>query len=329
MLFPSIKSPLPLRSLVSLVAVAACLALSPVVHAQSLTGNDLDDPTLDAQDGKSGPPVANPDSKPRDDKSQYNLFNPTPDDLLRGFRSARPDQTTGAHSVDAGHFYLETGVAYSLGLGATRTDTWNYFQSSHVRIGLTNYNELELIYSGIDETRTQTLQPGGRHSDTDIVGSNSLTARLRIVVLGADKGPIAFAIDPEINLPTVSHHISTEFVTGDVLFCLSAKLPAGFSVTINADPGLTRNGSDTGNVFGITTGITLYHNIFRKQDHVEPYLEYYDTLATGPGSTDQRQVDVGVRWEFIKNVQLDFGCNFGVSADAPDYQPFLGLSTRF
>ena len=294
-----------------LLALASSLSLA---RAGELAGGNLD---------------GDAPNNPAPDKSQYNLFNPTPDDLLRAFRSARPDQTTGAHSVDAGHYYLETGLAYSLGLGATRSDTWNYFQSSHFRAGLTNTIELELIYSGIDETRTQTIRPGGGRTDSDITGSNSLTVRTRFVLLGADKGKIAFAIDPEVNLPTVSHHISTEYVTGDVLLTTSIKLPAGFSTTINVVPGITRNGSDTGNVFGLTTGITLYHNIFRKQDHVEPYLEYYDTLATGPGSTDSRQVDVGVRWEFIKNVQLDFGCNFGVSADAPDYQPFTGLAVRF
>ena len=297
--------------------LAACTVGGLLLH--SARAGDID--SMDNADGSS--------AELRTDKNQYNLFNPTPDDLLRAFRSARPDQTTGAHSVDAGHFYLETGIAYSLGLGATRTDTWNYFQSTHFRAGLTNTIELELIWSGLDETRTREIGSSGRRGDNDITGSNSLTVRTRFVLLGADKGPVAFAIDPEVNLPTVSHHISTEYVTGDVLLALSVKLPLGFSTTVNVVPGVSRNNSDTGSAFGLTTGITLYHHIFRKEDRVEPYLEYYDTLTTGPGGTDSRQVDVGVRWEFKKNVQLDFGCNFGVSADAPDYQPFAGLSTRF
>ncbi len=86
-------------------------------------------------DGKDQPAPAVP-PRPRTDKSQYNLFNPALDDLLRTFSSSRPDQTTGPHSVDAGHFYLETGVSYGLDLGATRTDTWTAFQSTHVRAGL-------------------------------------------------------------------------------------------------------------------------------------------------------------------------------------------------
>ncbi len=90
-----------------------------------------------------------------------------------------------------------------------------------------------------------------------------------------------------------------------------------------------RNGSDTNNEFGFVSGVTLYHNLFRKEDRVQLYLEYYDTLVAGPGSTDARQADIGVRWRPLKNWQFDAGCNFGVSADAPDYQPFVGIVTRF
>ena len=153
--------------------------------------------------------------------------------------------------------------------------------------------------------------------------------RTRFAFIGNDSKGFAFAIDPEIILPTVSHHIGSEYVQGDVIFTGSFKLPAGFSTTINVQPGITRNSSDTENEFGLTTGITLYHNLFRKRDRVQLYVEYYDTLVTGPGSTDSRQADIGVRWRLFENLQFDAGCNFGVSADAPDYQPFTGVVVRF
>jgi hypothetical protein len=37
-------------------------------------------------------------------KSRYNLFNPTPEKLLRELASDRPDQTEGPTTVDAGHW---------------------------------------------------------------------------------------------------------------------------------------------------------------------------------------------------------------------------------
>lgn len=321
----------PRRTIAAFATAAMLLTLSTNVHAQALAPSEPGSKYLfgievstDANQGSTG--------RPRTDKSQYNLFNPTPDDLLRTFSSSRPDQTTGAHSVDAGHFYLETGVAYSLGLGATRTDTWNYFQSTHVRAGLFNDIELELIWSGIDERRTRSIgagPDGKRRTDSDNVGATDLTVRTRLVLIGNDSKKFAFSIDPEIILPTQSHHTDSEYVQGDVIFCFSFKLPDGFSTTINAQPSIVRNGSDTDNEFGFVSGITLYHDLFRKQDRVQAYLEYYDTLVTGPGSTDARQVDVGVRWRPLENLQFDAGCNFGVSVDAPNYQPFVGIATRF
>ncbi len=269
---------------------------------------------------------------PRADKSQYNLFHPTPDDLLREFSSSRPDQTTGPRSVDAGHFYLETGVSYGLNLGLTRTDTWTAFQSTHFRAGLTNDVELELIYNGLQNIRTRTARPGGKgRSDRTVDGSGALTVRTRFALVGNDDkdAKFVFGIHPEVVLPTVSHHVASEYVQGDVILAATVLLPAGFSATLNLTPSVVRNAADTDYEFGLTSGMTLYHNIFRKQDRVQLYLEYYDVLVTGAASTDSRQADVGVRWRPLPNLQFDAGCNFGVSRDAPDYQPFVGIVTRF
>ena len=292
--------------------VLACLALLPSARAG--------EPVADNADGSSA-------AEPPTDKNQNNLCNPTPDDLLRPFASSRPDQTTGPHSVDAGHYYLETGTAYSLGLGATRTDTWDYFQSTHFRAGLTNDVELELIWGGLDNTRTQKLGSGNTRSDSTITGSTALTVRTRLILLGNESEKFAFSIDPEVVVPTVSHHIGSEYTQGDVIFATEFKLPAGFSAIINVDPGIMRNHDDTRNDFSLTSGVTLYHLLIRQQDRVQLYLEYYDTLITG--ESDSRQADIGVRWRPWENIQFDAGCNFGVSADAPDYQPFVGFVTRF
>ena len=37
----------------------------------------------------------------------------------------------------------------------------------------------------------------------------------------------------------------------------------------------------------------------------------------------------GLTYDLTKNVQLDCGCNFGLTESAPDYQPFVGLSVRY
>ena len=259
---------------------------------------------------------------PRPDKSQYHLFNPTPDGLLREFKTARPDQTTGPGTVDAGHFYLEIGAfQQSLDFGALRSSAWIPLQSSHLRVGLTNTIEFEVIYDGVYNQNTRALPTGGS-------GGAGTGGSVRALAACAMLG-FGLAIEPQLDLPTATGRAESEHLTGSVNLPVSFKLPAGFSGVAQVQPGVTRNADDNRYEASVNTGLTLYHPIFRKEDRVEPYLEYYDTVVTGRHGTHSGQVDAGVRWQPIKNYQLDFGCNFGVTADAPDYQPFVGLSTRF
>ena len=283
---------------------------------------------VDGADGKDAAPSSQPPAKV--DKSQYNLFNPTPDNLLRKFQTSRPDQTTGPGTVDAGHFYLEVGLfENSINLGATRTSNWIPLQGTHFRVGLTNTIELELIYNGVFNHNTQTVTtPGASRKSTTVNGSGNSTVRMRFNLVGDDGGPFSFAIIPQVTVPTATSRIESEHVQGSVILPVSFKMPAGFSAIVQLQPGSARGASGS-DVFALTSGATLYHDLLRPKDRVQAYLEYFDTLVTGTGSTLAQQVDVGVRWRPIENLQFDTGCNFGVSRDAPDYQYFTGISTRF
>ena len=302
----------------SLAATAAGLFLISLSLARAGEGDGLTRDSL--------PPPATVD------KSQYNLFNPTPDNLLREFETSRPDQTTGPHTVDAGHYYLELGLfESSLNYGTKSTSSWIPLQGTHFRAGLTNTIELELIYDGVYNQTTRTVPAtGGNRTDKTIDGSGNLTIRTRFNIIGDDGGsPVVFAIIPQIVVPTATEHAETQHLEGSVILPISFKLPEGFSMIVHTQPGSARNSSDTKDVFEFISGATLYHTIFRKQDRVQLYLEYFDTLVTGFDATLAQQVDVGVRWRPIENLQFDFGANFGVSKDAPDYQSFAGVSTRF
>src|SRR5262245_25948677 len=64
------------------------------------------------------------------DKSIYNLFNPTPRDLMREMSTDRPDQTESPYTVDAGHFQMEMDLGIATfdrdksGGGDVRTEVW-------------------------------------------------------------------------------------------------------------------------------------------------------------------------------------------------------------
>jgi hypothetical protein len=70
-------------------------------------------------------------ANPQADKSDYNLFHPTPRELMREMSTDRPDTTESPYSVDAGHFQLEmsflnyTHDRYNPDRANTKIDTWN------------------------------------------------------------------------------------------------------------------------------------------------------------------------------------------------------------
>jgi hypothetical protein len=70
----------------------------------------------------------------------------------------------------------------------------------------------------------------------------------------------------------------------------------------------------------VTLGVDL-------TDRIGAYIEFVGVIPA-----DGRwvgQLDGGVTFACTENVQLDAGCNFGVTDSAPDFQPFVGLTIRF
>jgi hypothetical protein len=58
-------------------------------------------------------------------------------------------------------------------------------------------------------------------------------------------------------------------------------------------------------------------------------VEFFSSLGTERHSTWLGTVDVGLEYLVTKNVQLDCGCNFGVTRAADDFNPFAGITVRF
>lgn len=98
------------------------------------------------------------------DKSQYNLFNRTPDDQMRPFSTDRPGKTHSSLTVDAGHFQLES-------------DFWNYtwdrFTRDHttgraysvanpyLKMGVTNWAEVEIQIPTYNSLAIRSRNGGG------------------------------------------------------------------------------------------------------------------------------------------------------------------------
>ncbi len=124
------------------------------------------------------------------DKSQFNLFRPTPTALLRELSTDRPDKTESPYTVDAGHFQIEADLvnfsfdSYNGDPTDPRIESWS-FANMNIKAGLLNNVDLQLVVSTFNYVRTEDR-------DLDLVeessGFGDVITRLKINLWGNDGG---------------------------------------------------------------------------------------------------------------------------------------------
>ncbi len=262
--------------------------------------------------------------KPPPDKSGYNLFNPTPDTLMRELTPDRPDKTESPYTVDAGHFQIEMDLARftqdeSAGV---RVKTWNV-APLNFKVGLFNQADFQLIYDNYVNVRTEDgpAQTTGTQS-----GFGDLTARLKINLWGDDGGTTAFGLLPFVKFPVNTGHMGNSLVEGGLILPLAVKLPAGWDMGLETGVSALRNGNDNGRHAEFLNSATFDHDIIGK---LGGYVEFFSDVSTERGAGWVGTVDIGLTYNVTDNVQVDTGVNFGVTRAADDEEFFAGLTVRF
>jgi hypothetical protein len=161
-------------------------------------------------------------------KTRYNVFNPTPRDLMRELAPDRPDKTESPYTVDAGHFQLEMDfVNFTRDESSgVRTRAWNP-APFNVKVGLLNNVDLQFVFDDYLYLRTEDRPT---HTVTIQSGVGDFTSRLKVNLWGDDGGETALAILSFVKFPTNTEHLGNNSVEGGLLFPLAVKLPAGFDM---------------------------------------------------------------------------------------------------
>lgn len=266
-----------------------------------------------------------PENASAADKSHYDLFHPTPDNLLRSFSADRPSQSTGPYTVDAGHFYVETSALSYLfdESGGTTTQQWNVFPLN-LRLGLTNNIELDLAYSDYFHLQIHDRSAGVTEIQN---GFGDFVLQSKINLLGDDGGKVAFGLLPFVKFPTSTDDLGNNFVEGGLGFPLQIALPGGFGLGLETGVNYLRNSANTGYQSAFVNAILVSHNLF--SDKLSSYLEFYDVANTDSEGTNAAYIDTGLVYQILPNAEIDLGCNFGLTEAAPEFQPFTGFSFRF
>ena len=271
--------------------------------------------------------AANEQAQPKPDKSRYNLFNPTPRAYLREMSTDRPDQTESAYTVDAGHFQLEMDFASAVfdrdrsGGGDARTTVWG-IAPLNLKLGLLNNLDVQFVldshvYSRVEDRVAGTVDKAS--------GFGDLQTRLKINLWGNDGGPTALAIMPFVKWPLSASSLRNGRTEGGVMFPLAVELPRGWSMGLMTEFDFMAN--DTGGYrTEFVNSITFSHGLV---GNLGGYVEFFSAVGSAGNANWQGQADVGFTYAVNDNTQFDFGCNFGVTKSAPDFNPFIGLSWRF
>lgn len=268
--------------------------------------------------------------EPQVDKSQYNLFNPTPPRLMRELEPDRPDLTDSPFTVDAGHVQLETDLLNYTRSRPDRDKTVTeefLFGPTEIRIGITNSAELDLLVQPFNAVRTHFAEP---IMDTWEAGPDVLEISARFNLLGNDAfdrpGAIAVGLKPFVEVPTVRNGVGNENVEGGLVIPIAIKLAEKIEAELMTEYDLVKSEEESGYHVEYFNSASLTYEL-------TPAVTTYIEAATVFGGKDPGGpvviLGAGVLFELSKNFAIDFASNFGITETSDRINLVVGLTKRF
>jgi hypothetical protein len=266
------------------------------------------------------------DNKPAPDKSMYNLFNPTPKDLMRPFNTDRPTKSNVPYTVDAGHFQYEGDIFIYSFDNTTTPDTdntsWVLFNPTF-KAGLTNWADLEVNFSAQNIQRNVTRSTG---ATTANYGFGDTFTRLKMNLWGNDGGTTAFALIPYGKWPTAPIGVGNGYAEGGIIAPLAISLPLGFTTILMGEVDYLKNPVSPGYRANFQSLININRTII---ENVTGYAEIYANWPNSPDLKNTYTLDFAIAWTPLPNFQLDVGINIGLVPAATPYQIYMGIAQRF
>jgi hypothetical protein len=263
---------------------------------------------------------------PAVDKSQYDLFNPVPDDAMRSFTTDRPTKNASPYSIDAGHIQYEADIA-NWTYDSPNRRSWSsalVIGAPTMMVGLTNDTDFEVALAPINNNRSHDANA---HIRSDYFGFGDVDTRLKVNLFGNDGGDAALAIVPYVKMPTAPVGIGNGYWEGGAYMPFGASLPDGWALSITSEIDFLEDASKTGVRPNFQNLINFSHSIFT--DSVTCAAEFWADVNTDRGAATQYTLDFALSWLATSNLQFDVGINIGLNQAAPDTQLYLGISQRF
>ncbi len=266
------------------------------------------------------------DSEPPD-KSRYTLLNPTPPAFMRELAADRPDKTDCPFTVDAGHFQVEmdfVNMTYNRPNSTRGNVKFTGFEVApmNLKAGLLSNLDFQLVFTPYHGERTEDRAAGTTERKS---GFDGITPRLKVNLIGNDRGPFALALLPYVKVPLSQGGISNGAVEGGLGIPYAFDLPKwelGLQHTIR----FNRDEIGNGRHLEIDNSVSVGHPLIGK---LSGFAEFFSRVSTERGAGWVGTVDTWVTYQVSQSLRLDGGIYIGVTPAADDWHPFLGMTWRF
>lgn len=259
------------------------------------------------------------------DKSAYNLFNPTPTELMRPLSADRPDATESPFTVDAGHLQVELSFfSYT----EDREDgdvleSWSVFDTN-VKVGVLNNVDVQFVFAAFTE---ETARSGSGPTER-IEGFSDLEIRTKVNLWGND--PVAgeqtaFAVMPFVKVPTGTS-LSNNRVEGGVIASWGWDFAENMGLGLQGKVDFVYDEDDDGYDTEFAHTAVLGFDV---AGPVGAYVEYLGIVSSDGDQQYQAYFSTGMTYEVLANMLLDVGVLVGLNSAADDVTAFTGMTMRF
>ncbi len=269
--------------------------------------------------------VATPAASQQFDRSQYNLFNPTPVANLRAFMPDRPNVTDGPYTVDPGHWMFEIGLfEYTRDRYNNQDIRLDSFATgdTNIRLGITSNTELDFIFTAYTYSVTTDKSSGTQLKQS---GFSDFTLRSKINLFGNDGGSLAVGLIPFLTFPSGADGIGNRGIAGGIGLPVQINLPADFSLSAETTVQSIHEAGG-GSHFDYLNSVSLGHPITKQ---LSTYIEFATESSTEPHTSWLGTIDTALVYQPGTNWQFDAGVNIGVTRPANDLFTFVGMAWRY
>ncbi len=235
----------------------------------------------------------------------------------------RPSKSTGPCTVPQGKWQIETGlIDWSRDTSDGVTSDAIAWGNTAIKYGISGNADVELWLTPLE---TLSIRGSGVHERHSSFGDTLVRVKYELTPADA---PIQVALDPFVKIPTANHQLGNGKVEGGLLVPVQVAV-GKTGLTLSLDPELDLLADEDGNGHHVAMSQVLNLGV-PLNNKLSVSAELWGMWDWDPAGTG-RQYSADLAFAYLpnKDLQLDWGVNFGLNKQTPDLELYTGVSIRF